>query len=168
MDYQISLIDQEEHTEEWLFYLDKVAKFGLTNGIIRGGVTRILYDRRFIQQEETHTRMSLALSKGTTPLEAAYWITGFLHGSGLILIHDPYLWNILDQWVEGVPYEAFRDILPVLRRTFTRFPKAEREQMMKLSKKKNQVVEEAKSESLNLHPERGARVVGTLQMILGG
>ncbi len=134
-DYQISVIDNDDFKKEWLEALEKVAQQPTVNGLIKGAASRIMYDKKHISQEATRQRMSLSLSKGNEHLEAAYWISGFLHGSGLILIHDPSLWNVLDQWVEHIPYDDFRDILPVLRRTFSRFPNAEREQMLKLSKK---------------------------------
>ena len=44
--------------------------------------------------------MSYFLSLGNDAMNAASWIEGFLNGSGLIIIHEPKIWNILDNWVE--------------------------------------------------------------------
>ncbi len=133
-DYQINLMDNPIHSELWLETLEKLTATPPANGILKGAATRILYDKKKIGEEETGIRMGHALSKGNDHTEAAYWIAGFLHGSGLVLIHDTSLWNVLDQWMAHVPFDIFRDILPVLRRTFSRFPNAEREQMLSLAK----------------------------------
>ena len=76
--------------------------------------------------------MSLALSIGNNPPHIARWLDGFLDGSGLLLIHFPPLWNLIDQWISQVPTDAFLPILPLLRRTFAKFPDRERSKMMKL------------------------------------
>ena len=52
--------------------------------------------------------------------QAAAWLEGFLHGSGLLLLHNETLWEILDQWV-AADGEAFNPLLPLLRRTFAQF-----------------------------------------------
>jgi len=45
-------------------------------------------------------------------------------------VYTPALWNILDGWVREVPVEDFKAILPVLRRTFSRFSPAERKMLL--------------------------------------
>ncbi len=143
-DYQIALMDQEKYKKDWAVSLEKISENKSINGILQGAASRILYDKKIIDTQETGQRMSRALSKGNNHLEAAYWISGFLHGSGLILIHDPSLWNVIDQWMKNVPYDIFRDILPVLRRTFSRFPDPEKEQMLNLAKKGQVIINDEK------------------------
>ncbi|MGB5062225.1 MAG: DUF5682 family protein, partial [Candidatus Competibacter sp.] len=62
-------------------------------------------------------------------VQAAAWLEGFLHGSGLLLLHNEALWGILDAWVSGLSGEAFTPLLPLLRRTFAHFPAPERRQL---------------------------------------
>ena len=52
----------------------------------------------------------------------------------MLLIHNPSLWKILDEWVEDIGMNNFKEILPLLRRTFSQFPPTEREKMMQLAK----------------------------------
>ena len=66
---------------------------------------------------------------GLEPAQAAAWLEGFLHGSGLLLLHNEMLWGILDVWVDGLSDEAFTQLLPLLRRTFSSFPAPERRQI---------------------------------------
>jgi hypothetical protein len=65
--------------------------------------------------------MSLALSSAQEPVYCAAWLEGFLSGSGLVLVHDPRLWQIVDAWVMQLAPERFTEVLPLLRRTFSTF-----------------------------------------------
>jgi hypothetical protein len=78
--------------------------------------------------------MSLALSPGMPTPQAAAWVQGFLHGSGLALIHHASLWQLVNQWVMSLAEEAFISVLPLLRRTFSTFPVGERRQIGELAK----------------------------------
>ncbi|MFE1844830.1 DUF5682 family protein, partial [Streptomyces sp. NPDC059515] len=58
------------------------------------------------------------------PADAAAWIEGFLgggSGGGMLLVHDERLRALVDAWLTGVPAEAFTDVLPLLRRTFSAY-----------------------------------------------
>ncbi len=62
------------------------------------------------------------LSPGTLPADAAAWIEGFVGGGGgMLLVHDERLLGLVDAWLTGVPAEAFTDVLPLLRRTFSAY-----------------------------------------------
>ncbi|MEO0844751.1 MAG: DUF5682 family protein, partial [Cyanobacteria bacterium J06643_5] len=78
---------------------------------------------------EAARRMGLALSSATEPTQAAAWIEGFLKGSGLLLLHDDKLWQVLDNWVSTLSQDFFVASLPLLRRTFATFSEPERKQM---------------------------------------
>jgi hypothetical protein len=56
----------------------------------------------------------------------AAWIEGFLHGSGLILLHDERLLPLLEEWVTALHDEHFTAVLPLLRRSFSTFTPVER------------------------------------------
>ncbi|MEU6575027.1 DUF5682 family protein [Streptomyces sp. NPDC046805] len=91
-------------------------------GVIRGRATRILLDEGELGQDEAARLMGLVLSPGTAPAEAAVWIEGFVGGGGgMLLVHDERLLGLVDAWLTGVPAEAFTDVLPLLRRTFSAY-----------------------------------------------
>jgi hypothetical protein len=46
-----------------------------------------------------------------------------------VLLHDDTLWNVIDDWVTGLPADHFPAVLPLLRRTFATFASAERRQL---------------------------------------
>jgi hypothetical protein len=88
-----------------------------------------LLDSGSFSATEAARRVSLALSAASAPNEAAAWIEGLLKGSGALLIHDDALWQIVDEWLRGLPGEAFTQTLPLLRRTFATFLQAERRKL---------------------------------------
>ncbi|MFK0114791.1 DUF5682 family protein [Streptomyces sp. NPDC090994] len=93
-------------------------------GVIRGRAVRLLLDDGELPAEEAARLMGLALSPGTPPADAAAWIEGFVgggSGGGMLLVHDERLLGLVDAWLSGVPEEAFTDVLPLLRRTFSAY-----------------------------------------------
>ncbi|WP_223188648.1 DUF5682 family protein [Streptomyces sp. TRM68416] len=93
-------------------------------GVIRGRAVRLLLDEGELAQEEAARLMGLVLSPGTPPGDAAAWIEGFVgggSGGGMLLVHDERLLGLVDAWLTGVPAEAFTDVLPLLRRTFSAY-----------------------------------------------
>ncbi|MGW0289744.1 DUF5682 family protein [Streptomyces tuirus] len=93
-------------------------------GVIRGRAVRLLLDDGELAHDEAALLMGLVLSPGTPPADAAAWIEGFVgggSGGGLLLVHDERLLGLVDAWLTGVPAEAFTDVLPLLRRTFSAY-----------------------------------------------
>ena len=137
------------------------------NGILVGLSTRILFDKIFIDVEVASTYMHLALSKGNDALFSAQWIEGFLNGSGLLLIYNENLWQIVDDWLDGLAEERFMEILPVLRRTFAQFSHPERQKMMELAKRGKITEMELKEEKVtSVNQERIEKVLPTLKLLL--
>ncbi|MDX3532160.1 DUF5682 family protein, partial [Streptomyces sp. ID05-39B] len=97
---------------------------GSVAGVVRGRAARLLLDGGEVERDEAARLMGLALSRGTPPAEAAAWIEGFVGGGadgGLLLVHDERLLGLVDGWLTGVSAEAFTDVLPLLRRTFSAY-----------------------------------------------
>lgn len=93
-------------------------------GIVRGRAVRLLLDDGVLAADEAARLMGLVLSPGTAPADAAAWIEGFVGGGaggGMLLVHDERLLGLVDTWLTGVPAEAFHDVLPLLRRTFSAY-----------------------------------------------
>ncbi|MET7690094.1 DUF5682 family protein [Streptomyces sp. NPDC005483] len=93
-------------------------------GVIRGRAVRLLLDEGELAQDEAARLMGLVLSPGTEPGDAAAWIEGFVgggSGGGMLLVHDERLLGLVDAWLTGVSAEAFTDVLPLLRRTFSAY-----------------------------------------------
>ncbi|WP_343235909.1 DUF5682 family protein [Streptomyces sp. SID10815] len=107
----------------WHTVLRVLAERDTAPGVIRGRTLRLLLDDGVIEQDRAARLMGLALSPGTPPPDAAAWIEGFVGGGGggMLLVHDERLLGLVDAWLTGVPAEAFTDVLPLLRRTFSAY-----------------------------------------------
>jgi hypothetical protein len=97
--------------------------------LLAGRCVRLCLEAGAFAPEEAARRMGRALSTATEPAQAAAWVEGFLKGSGLPLLHDETLWQVLDGWVAELPGDTFIQLLPLLRRTFATFTAPERRQM---------------------------------------
>lgn len=115
--------------DRWREALAGVAADDRVHGSVAGRVNRILLDGGHLVAERAAERLSRQLSVGASPVHAAAWLDGFLEGESVLLLHDPTLLAMVDEWVGRVEESVFEDLLPLLRRTFARFPPAERRQV---------------------------------------
>ncbi len=125
-DRGVSLLDDEEMRERWTAALVAVAARDGVHGSVAGRVDRLLLDAERIDQTEAAERMSRRLSLGAPAGDAAAWLDGFLAGESVLLVHDPALLTIVDAWVGSIAEHVFEDLLPLLRRTFSRYRPPER------------------------------------------
>ncbi|MCS0600129.1 DUF5682 family protein [Streptomyces sp. LP11] len=108
--------------DRWRGVLRALSLRDTAPGVIRGRSARLLLDEGALDAAEAARLMGLALSPGTPPAAAAAWIEGFVGGGGgLLLVHDERLLGLVDAWLTSVPAEAFTDVLPLLRRTFSAY-----------------------------------------------
>jgi hypothetical protein len=132
---------------------------------LQGFLLRLLLDQQLLDLQRVEREMSLALSLANKPMFSANWLEGFLNGSALLLLHHPFVLELLDTWLGQVPQDHFLEILPLLRRTFANFSKAERS---KLLERIQQGLSKGKTAENNpYHPERTALVLPLLQQLLG-
>ncbi|MEU5161626.1 DUF5682 family protein [Streptomyces sp. NPDC020875] len=110
--------------DRWRDVLGVLAARDTVAGVIRGRAARLLLDDGELAEDEAARLMALALSPGTPPPDAAAWIEGFVGGAsggGMLLLHDERLLGLVDDWLTGVHPDAFTDVLPLLRRTFSAY-----------------------------------------------
>lgn len=162
---RIGLLNNQQHIQQWNTALRQLADNPKAVPLIKGISTRILFDKRAMDIAGTTNRLYFALSSSSHALEVANWLEGFLHGSGLVLIYHPSLWAILDGWVDKLSPDAFQEVLPVLRRTFSNFPGPERSKMLVLAKQGVDHI--AAAEKTEMETERAELVWPTLQFLLG-
>lgn len=120
--------------DHWWPALQRLADTPTTVPLLQGIAVRLLLDQHLLDVAAVAQRMDFALSAGNEPLEVAQWLSGFLHGSGLLLLHHRQLWSLVDAWVAGIDMDALENLLPLLRRTFAQFSPHERQQMLQLVK----------------------------------
>jgi hypothetical protein len=125
----IALLDAPGLTEPWQRALVQLAGEPQVHGSVSGRVNRLLLDSGLIAAEEATRRLSRRLSTGSPAPAAAAWLDGFLAGEALLLLHDDALLGVIDTWVNEIGEETFEDLLPLLRRTFSRYEPPERRQI---------------------------------------
>lgn len=132
----LNLLADPHFTEGWLRSLRFVVDFKNVHGKITGGCTRILFDKSTLNIAQTSVKMRYALAPSNEPTQSAAWLEGFLYGSGLLLIHHPTLWQVLDEWVSETDMTRIEHLLPLLRRTFSPFSKSEKAKLYALANQK--------------------------------
>lgn len=170
------LPDADGVGERWRAVLRKLAVRESVPGVIRGRAARLLLDEGRLEEDEAAGLMALALSRGAAPADAAAWIEGFLGGAsggGLLLVHDERLLGLVDNWLTGVPAEAFTDVLPLLRRTFSAYEAGVRRTLGELVRRGSGTPGPASTDAgrpgfgAGLDGARADAVLPVLQLLLG-
>ncbi|WP_219925788.1 DUF5682 family protein [Streptomyces sporangiiformans] len=160
----------------WHSVLRTLATRDTIPGVIRGRAVRLLLDDGELAQDEAARLMGLVLSPGTAPGDAAAWIEGFVgggSGGGMLLVHDERLLGLVDAWLTGVPADAFTDVLPLLRRTFSAYEPGVRRTLGELVRRGPGVRGNAAPTSAppgfdpELDTERADAVLPVLHLLLG-
>lgn len=130
----LGLFDNPHYRSDWYACLEQLTEASHIHPLLQGIADRLLFDSNHFSVQKTALEMDLALSAAVEPSVKAMWLEGFLHGSALLIIYQPTLWNILDQYIQDLPEDQLYESLPILRRTFAQFSSGERQQLMKLAR----------------------------------
>lgn len=163
----IRLLQNEAYDPMWHAVLQKLADQPGVHNLIAGLCCRLLLDQKVWQAQEAAERMGLALCVANEPMQAAAWIEGMLRGSSALLLHNDTLWQILDEWVASLRCDTFLQLLPLLRRTFSTFPAAERRQIGERARSEGAAGRGILAGGSDIHPERAERVLPVLARLLG-
>ncbi|MDQ1488312.1 MAG: hypothetical protein QOJ23_826, partial [Actinomycetota bacterium] len=115
---------------------------------------------------DVQRRLSRALSLADEAARGAAWIEGFLSGDASLLLHDPTLLGVVDDWISEVRGAVFDELLPVLRRTFATFPAPDRRALGSHLRRLEEGGGTADADE-TLDTERAARVLPRLRELLG-
>jgi hypothetical protein len=126
VDRAVGLLDDPGLRQPWLAALRAVADQRNVHGLLAGRAVRVLLDSGVVDAADAGRRLSRSLSRSAEAPRGAAWIEGFLTGDASLLLHDPTLLRVVDDWISGVRSPVFDELLPVLRRTFAAFPAPDR------------------------------------------
>jgi len=164
----IATLERAELRESWLATVQKLAADETLHGLIGGRSHRLLFDEHQLNAPGLARSLSRSLSRASAPNHAAAWLEGFLRGSGLLLLHQPELWALLDAWISGLSADHFTAVVPLLRRTFATFPAPERRQLGELARRGAGgavVLSETGESDEDVDEERANRVLPILKLI---
>ncbi len=122
----LAMLSEERWRDDWFDALGRVSHMAGLHGLLAGRVVRILLDAGRLGREDASARLSVALSPTGDAAGGAGFVEGLLGTSAMLLVHDRELLGLVDDWVGGVGGEAFDEVLPLLRRTFSLFEPGER------------------------------------------
>ena len=154
--------------DRWIVALTLLADRRDVHGLLTGRVVRLLTDNGVLPRQEAARRFAAHLSAGVPATAQAAWAEGFLHGGGLLLVHDRDLLGVLDDWVAALRDEDFMDVLPLLRRTFSGFTAPERANIADVVKRLTSGIPESAGPGETLDADRAAGVLRTVATILAG
>jgi hypothetical protein len=171
-DGAIRLLHNAAQLSLWASTLLRLVDQRHLHGLVAGRAARLLLDHGHLAPADMACRLSLALSRVAEPAAAAAWIEGSLSGSGLLLVHHEVLWTLIDGWLRALSADHFRQMLPLLRRTFSTFPRPERIQLLERARSSGgesvEVLSPRSSHaSADVDEERGRVVLPVLALILG-
>jgi len=154
--------------EQWTAALIVLASRRDVHGLLAGRVVRLLTDNGVLPRQETARRFAAHLSAGVPAAAQAAWAEGFLHGGGLLLVHDRDLLSVLDDWVAALRDQDFMDVLPLLRRTFSGFTAPERANIADAVKHLTGGTPGRTGPGERVDADRAASALRTVATILGG
>ncbi|MHB9759310.1 DUF5682 family protein [Streptomyces sp. BYX5S] len=172
----VALLEDAGVRDRWRGVLRVLAERDGVAGVVRGRCARVLLDEGVLGEDDAARLMSLALSPGTEPAEAAAWIEGFVgggSGGGLLLVHDERLLALVDAWLTRVSGDAFTDVLPLLRRTFSAYESGVRRTLGELVRRgpsgggQAAVAGGPRGFGEDLDTERADAVLPVLRLLLG-
>lgn len=130
----LSLLSNPADQSAWYACLRQIGQQIEAHPLLQGLASRLLFDESQESIEATAKTMEFALSRVVEPAVKALWLEGFLHGNALLIIYQPALWQMLNDWVAGLSQSELYDSLPILRRTFARFSASERKQLLTMGR----------------------------------
>lgn len=147
----------------WLGTLTGLIDRTDVHGRVMGRIVRLLLDGERLS--DVAVRVERALSHGVPAAAKAAWVDGFFADGALLLIHDPELRRLLDDWVAELAEAEFVDLLPLVRRTFATFSPAERRMIGERVAARDAVA--ARPVTVDYDAERAAPALATVELILG-
>ncbi len=128
-DYAVATLNDSELSSMWCEFLGKVGSASNVHPLLSGYATRLLHDKGLVSHERMHDALRFYSSVGNATADIAYWFEGFLRSSGSLLLLDDHLWELVNGWVCDLSDADFKELLPIIRRTFSLFTSVERRKL---------------------------------------
>ncbi len=163
----VALVEDRETVDQWLGAVSSLAGMRSLHGLVAGYATRLLLDAGWIERDEAFAAVSRSLSRGADPGRGAMWLDGFLTGDAMLLLHDPGLLAAIDEWLTDVSDGVFDDLLPLVRRAFSRYTAAERRMIGAEVKRLEHGAGRQSLVTDDIDSVRGDLVLPTVALLLG-
>ncbi len=122
----IGMLTDSTLRDLWSQALTQLLHARRAHPLLRGFAHRTLVDAEDLSTANSSRLLGLALAGGGPLDSTGHYVEGFLYSSAQVLIHQPEVLNAVSTWLASISLTDFRELLPVLRRTMSRFSKSER------------------------------------------
>lgn len=123
------MLDNPDYLNEWYNQIKFMCENSSVHPYILGSCHKLAYENNVLDKNQIAKSFSLALSLNNIAEYSVYWIEGFLNNAAVILLFDEVIWSVVFDWVESLDENEFIALLPILRRTFSVYEKAEKEKL---------------------------------------
>ncbi len=125
----IGMLEDTSLRELWNRALTGLVYAKRAHPLLRGFAHRTLLDAEAMLTGESGSLLGRALAKGEALDTTGHYVEGFLYSSAQVLVYQPLVLEAVTEWLERIPLDDFRKLLPVLRRTMSHFTKSERRKL---------------------------------------
>ena len=161
----VSTLQQPGLLLQWKQVLETVSANPGSSPVLAGYALRLMADQKWIEKDELIKGFGLRMSHLNDTRLSAAWLEGFLKGSGTMLLLDEGLWTVVNGWVATLDDTLFLEVLPLLRRTFSKFTRPERKKLgEKASSGETRVGAQLQS---GFDPESARRGIPVVLQLLG-
>ncbi len=124
--HEIAVSQARFDTSLWFQLAGDLVNSDRIHGACAGMLAGLLYLAHKLDEPAIVQVVGLRLSSTTDPRAAAAFLEGFLSVNALVLVRNREVVGALDAFVQAVPADRFKDVLPVLRRAFSGLGATER------------------------------------------
>lgn len=124
--HEIAVSQARFDTSLWFTTARELVDGDRIHAACAGMLAGLQYLAERLDEQAVSTLVAFRLSSTVDPAAGAAFLEGFLSVNALVLVKNRAIVGALDQFLQAIPQERFRDVLPVLRRSFASLGAAER------------------------------------------
>ena len=143
----LNVLNDKEVLDKFFGAFREVVENPASSKIISGRLVRALFENARCEVEELNRYFSFFVSRRNDAKEVAFWLQGFLSGSGQTILWREEIWKTMNRWLVSVDSDVFQELIPLLRRAFSNFEQNERREMGKIVARLKIVAEETRDDA---------------------
>ena len=128
--HEIAVSQSRFDTSLWFQTAGELVHSERIHGACAGMLAGLLYLAERLDEAAIVQIIGLRMSSTIDPRAAAAFLEGFLSVNALVLVKNRAVVGALDSFLQGVPADRFRDVLPILRRAFSGLGATERRYLL--------------------------------------
>jgi hypothetical protein len=128
--HELALAQPRIDRDLWFDTAHQLSRSDRIHPACAGLLAGLLYLAEKLSEEEVVALVSLRLSSLADPRAGAAFLEGFLGVNALVLVKNRAVVGALDQFVQAIAADRFRDMAPLLRRAFSGLGATERRYLL--------------------------------------